>query len=222
MYEHDKLCVLTKMYVENVVIVLPPISLPAIREDRTRGGRSSYDGCSPSNSRGKSTSNKAGGASRHSSHGTAGTPRTITKPVAILPAPTVTTATIPPPRLPGHIVTIAGGNMAVCSLQAASDSTTSNSSSPPRSLDSAAQIQPHTPQLLEDLMAVESLMLDEEEQPCCEGKMTADDQTPFASLLHIADHCLYKIVRWARNLPDFATVTVSVTYVTYQHTKHLN
>ena len=77
-------------------------------------------------------------------------------------------------------------------------------------VDDVAQMQPVTPQLLEDLTAVESLMMEEEEeQACCAGKLLAGDTKMFGSLLHIADHCLYRIVRWARNLPDFANVSVS-------------
>ena len=75
---------------------------------------------------------------------------------------------------------------------------------------SPKDVVPHTPQILDDLMAVESLLAeDDEEQACCEGKFAEDDPNLFASLLHLADHCLYKIVRWARNLPDFPSVSVS-------------
>lgn len=65
-------------------------------------------------------------------------------------------------------------------------------------------------------MALDSLMYEEEvEMPaCCEGKMCEGDTEPFASLLHFADHCLYRIVRWARNLPDFSTVAVRELYCT--------
>ena len=50
-------------------------------------------------------------------------------------------------------------------------------------------------------MAVESLMSeDDADQDCCRGKFVDGDETLFLSLLHFADHCLYKIVRWARNL----------------------
>ena len=66
-------------------------------------------------------------------------------------------------------------------------------------------------------MAVESLMLDSEgEEACCEGKLSEGDTNVFASLLHVADHCLYKIVRWARNLPHFGNVSVSLTDVGMQ------
>ena len=51
---------------------------------------------------------------------------------------------------------------------------------------------------------------DDEEQECCFGKLRSGDEDLFGSLLHLADHCLYRIVRWARNLPDFANVSVSI------------
>ena len=62
---------------------------------------------------------------------------------------------------------------------------------------------------MSDLLAAESLM-DEEETTsrCCEGRLTSDDADPFASVLHLTDHCLYRIVRWARNRPDFANISV--------------
>jgi hypothetical protein len=71
--------------------------------------------------------------------------------------------------------------------------------------------QPRTPQLLDDLTAIETVMLEDEQQQadCCVDKLTPGDTDTFASLLHFADHCLYKIVRWARNLPDFSGVSVS-------------
>ena len=70
-------------------------------------------------------------------------------------------------------------------------------------------LQPHTPSVLEDMKAVESVMNEDElEQDCCRGKFQEGDDNLFVSLLHFADHCLYKIVRWARNLPDFASVSV--------------
>ena len=63
---------------------------------------------------------------------------------------------------------------------------------------------------MSDLLAAESLM-DEDDTTvsrCCEGRLTADDADPFASVLHLTDHCLYRIVRWARNRPDFANISV--------------
>ncbi len=49
---------------------------------------------------------------------------------------------------------------------------------------------------------------EEAEDSCCEGKLREGDTDLFASLLHIADHCLYKIVKWARNLRDFSNISV--------------
>jgi len=68
---------------------------------------------------------------------------------------------------------------------------------------------------MSDLLAAESLM-DEEETTarCCEGRLTSDDPDPFASVLHLTDHCLYRIVRWARNRPDFANISVIHTRFT--------
>ncbi len=68
-------------------------------------------------------------------------------------------------------------------------------------------------QILEDLIAMESLMTEEEgEKKCCEGLLREGDPKMFESLLHVSDHCLHKIVRWARNLPDFSSVSVSVCF----------
>ena len=72
------------------------------------------------------------------------------------------------------------------------------------------QVNPTIPELVMEVMAIESLLSEEEhEQSCCEGKFVDGDPDLFGSLLHLTDHCLYKIVRWARNLPDFTTVSVS-------------
>ncbi len=69
-------------------------------------------------------------------------------------------------------------------------------------------------QTLEDLITLESLLMEDEgEQQCCDGKLRDGDSDLFGSLLHVADHCLYKIVRWARNLPDFAAISVSALSV---------
>jgi len=64
---------------------------------------------------------------------------------------------------------------------------------------------------MSDLLAAEALMEEEDNvvtSRCCEGRLSVDDADPFASLLHLTDHCLYRIVRWARNRPDFANISV--------------
>ena len=48
------------------------------------------------------------------------------------------------------------------------------------------------------------------EPGCCEGRLGEGDGDMFGSLLHITDHCLYKLVRWARGRPDFANIQVHV------------
>ena len=143
-----------------------------------RGGRSSYDGCSPH--RTVKIKEPRPRASPASSHSAARAQNNATASPLVIPA----------------AVTDPGSTPKL--LQA------------PKQLDLSA-IQPQTPSLLEDLMAVESLMTEEEEeQACCEGKMAEGDDNLFGSLLHFADHCLYKIVRWARNLPDFASISVRI------------
>ncbi|ESO11590.1 hypothetical protein HELRODRAFT_71280 [Helobdella robusta] len=42
---------------------------------------------------------------------------------------------------------------------------------------------------------------------CCESRLSHEDSDKFDSLLHLADHCLYKIVKWARVLPEFISIT---------------
>ena len=148
----------------------------AIRSDRQRGGRSSYDGCSP--------------------HGRPKIPGvTPTRKVSL-------------PRTSHHHH---HHHHASASLSVVSGTSSGTASTAPR-----------TPQLLEDLMAIESLMNEEEgQQDCCRDKLTPNDSQLFLSLLHFADHCLYKIVRWARNLPDFSGVSVSgLFYLPEQEIKY--
>ena len=86
------------------------------------------------------------------------------------------------------------------------------------STDSLAHMEPHTPKMLTDLLSVERIMTEDDipeggdmsKVPvCCEDKLVGDDPNMFSSLLHLADHCLYAVVRWARSLPYFVNVPVS-------------
>lgn len=70
---------------------------------------------------------------------------------------------------------------------------------------------------LADLLIAETLMAEEETLPrCCESRLTDDDPDPFGSLLHLTDHCLYRIVRWARNRPDFANISVNLKMIQWK------
>ena len=140
---------------ENITHVV--LLTAAIRTDRQRGGRSSYDGCSP--------------------HGR--------------------------PKPPGGAArTVAAKSLAPRPVAS------------PYAGDKGLPTQPRTPQLLDDLTAIETLMSEDDnnQSACCVDKLTPGDTDVFGSLLHFADHCLYKIVRWARNLPDFSGVSVSIIY----------
>jgi nuclear receptor subfamily 5 group A protein 3 len=141
--------------------------LEAIRPDRTRGGRSSYDGYSPSM---QQTFDQLPAMSA---------PASLRRSSSVTAARVVTATTcgsVTPPSLPTSTSTV---------------------------LPTSTTI----PQLTELLMA-EQLMEEEETAPrCCDGRLTDDDADPFASLLHLTDHCLYRIVRWARNRPDFANIS---------------
>ena len=86
-------------------------------------------------------------------------------------------------------------------------------------MDPSMLMEPHTPKMLTDLLSVERIITEDDVPEggdmsrvpmCCENKMVGDDPDMFSSLLHLADHCLYAIVRWARNLPYFVNVPVSM------------
>lgn len=77
----------------------------------------------------------------------------------------------------------------------------SPSSSSPSRLNSFTQV-------LEDLLAAECLVEDEENAEI-ENQVSLSSSDPFESLFRLIDHCLYKIVRWARNQRDFANIMVS-------------
>lgn len=164
------------------------IHFTAIREDRARGGRSSYEGCSP-HGRPKSSSTDKEPAPRKVLHIRQQQQQQPATSVLSTVANTVTVDTV---QDLGNTVVISSGKLSKIE-------------------EVTSHVQPVTPQLLEDLSAVESLMMEEEEEhACCAGKLQPGDTHLFSSLLHIADHCLYKIVRWARNLPDFANVSVGI------------
>ena len=173
-----------------------PNFVAAIREDRTRGGRSSYDGCSP-HGRVKGTPPPQ----------TIKPPKPIPRKIIHTPPPVREEQ---PPNTPRTIMVPTSSGHVLAVLEHDKSGEGSSSSGGNVKTEEIPSTVPHTPQTLEDLLTLESLMMEDEgEQACCEGKLREGDQDLFGSLLHIADHCLYKIVRWARNLPDFAAISVS-------------
>lgn len=72
---------------------------------------------------------------------------------------------------------------------------------------------PFVPQILTDIMNLESLMCDDD----IPANISVDDfslsnPNVFMTLLQLCELKLYKIVRWARNLPYFANISVSVFF----------
>ena len=174
-------CIHWHYHVTNVLKLEFKHYVSAIREDRTRGGRSSYGGASPQ-VRTKPPPKTRTPSSKQ------GQTRRLNYDSPVTPSKNQQTEVESP----------------------------SENKEPDMTSVVTMTVEEDTRQqkVLEDLLAVEVLMADdEEEQSCCNGKLTADDADIFTSLLHFADHSLYKIVRWARNLPDFAKISVSVTVV---------
>lgn len=168
--------------------------LEAIRPDRTRGGRSNYEGCftrpSPNVNSEKIVLQSSlvplplpSQPKRQALVGSI--PRLVkVPPPPPNPLPSSSSSSSPPP-LCFSIVPRPGMPSSPCK--------------PPETMA--------LPQALEDLLAIESLMEDNEDDAEIESRMQYSDQDPFVSLFHMIDHCLYKIVRWARNRPDFANIT---------------
>lgn len=158
----------------------------AIRPDRMRGGRSNYEGCCPSS---MSHDNLPVNA------------------VASAAAAAAFSGSNSSPAVPLH---------RSCTSSSSLRSSGSSSSSI-RSLSGgnlAGGVANNSPPPLADLLAAETLMEEEEMVPrCCESRLTDDDPDPFGSLLHLTDHCLYRIVRWARNRPDFANISVGTLFI---------
>lgn len=153
------------------------MKLEAIREDRTRGGRSSYGGCSP--------------------HG-------LKKPPQKQHSP----APSPKPMQPRRVFTVAPANPRKKQVVEVQQNEETKVQQMVDVVSMTIEEDSQQQKLLEDLLAVEVIMADdEEEQTCCHDKLTPEDADIFTSLLHFADHSLYKIVQWARNLPDFAQIT---------------
>lgn len=156
----------------------------AIRPDRTRGGRSSYEGCYARASTADAdrvvqasvSSSSQSIPVKHSANGNAATPR-------------------PSKRMP----------------QSSSSSDRLISVPRPDKPSSPGRVAA-LPQTLEDLLAAEALM-DNDEDEELESRLSLQSGDPFKSLFHLIDHCLYKIVRWARNQPDFSRVQVSRRYL---------
>ena len=72
-------------------------------------------------------------------------------------------------------------------------------------LSQGASVRATVPSLVTDIMNLESLLSEDDDEDI--GLDT--EENLYTALLQIADQRLYKIVRWARSLPDFAVISVS-------------
>ena len=126
----------------------------AIRQDRTRGGRSSYGGSSPFEEKKR-------------------------RPIKIVPRRT----------------------------------TYQNESALASVLNAGAghPEKPYVPQILTDIMNLESLLCDDDIPASISAEdFSISNPNVFLTLLQLCELKLYKIVRWARNLPYFANISVSI------------
>lgn len=149
----------------------------AVRLDRTRGGRSSYDGCSP-RSRPK-------------------IPVPVKKPKVKRPQSTRSVS------LEDINVTLpTGEDVSGSQLMAILN----------KSGKALLQgiVRPVVPQILSDIVGMESVLCDDEaEADFPMEKISDTDPNVIMSMLQLAELKLYKLVRWARNLPQFSSIAVS-------------
>lgn len=74
--------------------------------------------------------------------------------------------------------------------------------------DVVGEVKPFVPQILTDIMNLESLLCDDDiPQEIGADKLNMSDPSVFLTFLQLAELKLYKIVRWARNLPYFANIS---------------
>ena len=71
------------------------------------------------------------------------------------------------------------------------------------------EVKPFVPQILTDIMNLESLLCEDDIPSEIGGdRFNMNDPSVFLTFLQLAELKLYKIVRWARNLPYFANISV--------------
>ena len=71
-------------------------------------------------------------------------------------------------------------------------------------------VKPVVPTILSDIVGMESFLCeDEAETDFPMEKISDTDPNVIMSMLQLAELKLYKLVRWARNLPQFSSIAVS-------------
>ena len=167
----------------------------AIRIDRTRGGRSSYDGCSPHGRARERQADKRKIQKLNLSKSGVSQPtqqqQQQQQQHSMVTIPSITL------QAPGQ--NKASQLVAILSRK-------NNSMGNIFSEDK----KPFVPQILTDIMNLESFLCDDD--PSIE--ILPEDPSSYTSLMRITEVRLYKIVRWARNLAQFTSISVSIQVIT--------
>ncbi|CAH1786649.1 unnamed protein product [Owenia fusiformis] len=167
--------------------LLMGMKIEAIREDRQRGGRSSYEGCTPTKpppmSAYISTTNNS----------VPGTPNAVQVDISQLAQSAISSNNI---SVEQHVTvqsnTTAGPNIIV-----------EGSGEATGAITLLPVPNPVVPDIIYNIMTVETCLNAEDPDPELQGRWTHEDGDLLSGLLTLADVAMYKIVRWARNLPDF-------------------
>ncbi|XP_067948394.1 nuclear hormone receptor FTZ-F1 beta-like isoform X2 [Watersipora subatra] len=74
----------------------------------------------------------------------------------------------------------------------------------------ASYPSPIIPEIMQEVYALEELYEEPSSNPhpCCLDKLTPYDQDKFNSMLHLTEHRLHQIVKWARQLPNFLDINL--------------
>ncbi|XP_033732432.1 nuclear hormone receptor FTZ-F1 beta-like [Pecten maximus] len=167
--------------------IIHGMKLEAIRHDRMRGGRSSYDGCSP-HGRPKVYPLELASAPKTPRR----TPSSHRKVAPSANHPNTSLENV-------HVTLPTGEDISGSQLMAILNR---NGKSAPEET-----IKPFVPHLLTEIMNVESYLCDDENQADFPAdRLSENDPTFMLSLLQLAELRLYKLVRWARNLPQFSAI----------------
>jgi hypothetical protein len=68
---------------------------------------------------------------------------------------------------------------------------------------------PRVPELLTDIMNLEALLADDDLPQDNAGEDPNSEQMFYQYLMQLTERRLYKLVRWARNLPQFGAISVT-------------
>ncbi|XP_059151797.1 steroidogenic factor 1-like [Physella acuta] len=150
------------------------MKLEAIRQDRTRGGRSSYDGCAS-----------------HLKNRVTPLEKKLKKVSTRFPLPG---------EIPGPSHDADDGSNSHRNLVAILNHNAHKQTIPSCGV-------PHIPELLRDMMNLEPLLTDDDLPPESLMETPFPEQALYSYMMQLAELRLYKLVRWARNLPQFGAIS---------------